>query len=86
MRRWVPNAEFLFQDLRPTGQAENRHLVGPLLAVAVAESLRMLIDERNHVVELVAGLRRIEVPLIPSVTRREAVANALVHRDYGHWD
>ena len=28
------------------------------------------------------GMHRVEVPLIPSVTRREAVANALVHRDY----
>lgn len=32
--------------------------------------------------ELLAGLHRIEISLIPSVTRREAVANALVHRDY----
>lgn len=78
--RWVPNAEFLFQDLRPTTQAANRRMVGPLLNMA--EELRMLIDERNTVVDLLVGLHRIQVPLIPSVTRREAVANALVHRDY----
>lgn len=41
-----------------------------------------LIDERNTSTELLVGLHRVEVPLIPSVTRREAVANAVVHRDY----
>lgn len=76
VERWVPNAEYLFQDLRPTTQATNQRMVGPLLAQV--EQLRMLIDERNTVVELVAGLHRVQVPLIPSVTRREAVANALV--------
>ena len=58
----------------------NRRMVGPLLWLA--EELRTLTDERNSVVELIAGLHRVEVSLIPSVTRREAVANALVHRDY----
>jgi ATP-dependent DNA helicase RecG len=80
LQRWVPNAEFLFQDLRPTVHVANRQMIGPLLWLA--EELRTLIDDRNSVVELVAGLHRVEVPLIPSVTRREAVANALVHRDY----
>lgn len=41
-----------------------------------------LIDARNRVTELMAGMHRVEVPLVPSVTRREALANALVHRDY----
>lgn len=80
VQRWLPNAEFLFQDLRSAPSATNRRLTGPLLRVA--EALRRLIDERNTTTELLAGLHRIEVPLIPSVTRREAVANALVHRDY----
>jgi ATP-dependent DNA helicase RecG len=74
------HAEFLFQDARSSAQALNRRMIGPLLWLA--EELRTLIDERNSVVELIAGLHRVEVSLIPSVTRREAVANALVHRDY----
>ena len=80
VQRWVPNAEFLFQDIRTSPQALNRHMVGPLLWLA--GELRTLTDERNSVVELIAGLHRVEVSLIPSVTRREAIANALVHRDY----
>ena len=79
VKRWVPNAEFLFQDIR-VGHAANIRLVGPLLKVA--NDLGRLIDERNTVTELMTGLLRVDIPMIPSVTRREAVANALVHRDY----
>lgn len=80
VRRWLPNAEFLFQDLRARGASTNEQVIAPLLDVA--ETLRRLIDDRNTVTELMAGLHRVEIPLIPSVTRREALANALVHRDY----
>lgn len=80
VRRWVPNAEFLFQDLRTQGSTSNERIVGPLLRVA--ETVAKLIDERNDATELMVGIHRVEVPLIPSATRREAVANALVHRDY----
>jgi len=78
--RWVPNAEFIFQDLRKGESAANERIVGPLLQVS--ERMQALIDARNSVTELMAGIHRVEVSLIPSVTRREAVANALVHRDY----
>ena len=80
VRRWVPNAEFLFQDLRPGDTSANTRIVAPLLRAA--ETLRDLIDRRNSVTELMAGMQRVEISLIPSVTRREALANALVHRDY----
>lgn len=78
--RWVPNAEFMFQDLRKGENAANERIVGPLLRVT--ETLNTLINARNSVTELMVGLHRVEVSLIPSVTRREAVANAVVHRDY----
>ncbi|WP_240930521.1 RNA-binding domain-containing protein [Isoptericola sp. BMS4] len=78
--RWVPNAEFLFQDMSVGQQAANVRIVGPLQRVA--EELWSLIDQRNDTTELVVGLHRIEVDLIPEKTRRESVANALVHRDY----
>lgn len=78
--RWLPNAEFLFQELRPSHQPTNIRIIAPLLRVA--EEFRSQIDRRNTVTELMAGLHRVEVPLIPSITRREATANALVHRDY----
>jgi len=78
--RWVPNAEFIFQDLRKGESAANERIVGPLLLVS--ERMQALTDARNSVTELMAGIHRVEVSLIPSVTRREAVANAIVHRDY----
>lgn len=77
--RWVPTAEVLFQDRRAAWQT-NERLTGPLLRVA--EELRDRLDDRDVVTELMAGMQRIEIPLIPTVTRREAVANALLHRDY----
>lgn len=80
IRRWIRNAEFLFQDLRPGDLSANVQIVAPLFRAA--QELRALIDERHRVTELTAGMQRIEVPLISSVTRRDAVANALVHRDY----
>lgn len=76
----MPNAEFIFQDLRKGESAANERIVGPLLQVS--ERMQALIDARNSVTELMAGIHRVEVSLIPSVTRREAVANAIVHRDY----
>ncbi len=78
--RWVPNAEFLFQDLRASDKATNERFLGPLLRVA--EDIEALLEDRNSVAELIVGLHRVAVPLIPSITRREALANALVHRDY----
>lgn len=80
IRRWVPNSEFLFQDLRHGPAATNDRIVGPL--IKVAEELRTRIDARNTTTELIVGLHRLEIPLIPEITRRETVANALVHRDY----
>lgn len=79
IRRWVPAAEFLFQDSR-AGTAANERLDGGLLRVA--ERVHELLDARSHVTELYVGIHRLDIPLIPMITRREAVANALVHRDY----
>jgi ATP-dependent DNA helicase RecG len=47
LARWVPNAEFIFQDLRKAQSATNERIVGPLLHVA--QTLQALIDVRNSV-------------------------------------
>ncbi|MEA4944089.1 MULTISPECIES: DNA glycosylase AlkZ-like family protein [Propionibacteriales] len=78
--RWVPTAEFLFQDLREGGLHANLRLRGPLLRIA--EEIAALLDLRNTTTELTAGIHRVDIDLMPERTRREAVANALVHRDY----
>lgn len=80
VERWIPTAEFLFQDDRSSEDMINIRMVTPLLRAT--EELVGLVNARNSVTELMAGLLRIEIPLIPAVTRREAIANAVVHRDY----
>lgn len=80
VRRWVPTAEFLFQDLRDGPSATSERMTGPLFKVV--EHLDRFLDVRNTTTELMAGLVRIDLDLIPETTRREAIANALVHRDY----
>ena len=77
--RWVPTAEVLFQDLRRGHGAHETLRVGLLQA---AERLGELLELRSETVELMVGLHRIDVPTVPLGIRREAVANALVHRDY----
>ncbi len=37
---------------------------------------------RNSETELMVGLQRVDIPLVSTSTVREALANALVHRDY----
>lgn len=79
LRRWVPTAEVLFQDSRE-GTATNQEIRLPLFQAA--ERLHELLDARSSTTEVIIGAQRIEIPLISTLTRREAVANALVHRDY----
>lgn len=80
VQRWVPTAEFLFQDLRKGPTNTSHRMQGPLFKVA--DEFEQLLELRNTSTELMAGLVRIDLDLIPQTTRREAVANALVHRDY----
>ena len=80
LHRWVPNAEVLFQDSRQAAAPFNERLVLPL--IKAAQQLTEMVDARNRVSEVTVGMTRITIPLIPAPTRRESVANALVHRDY----
>ena len=80
LERWVPTAEFLFQDLREGTWHTSVRFRAPLLQVA--ERMSELLDLRNSTTELVMGLHRVDIDLLPEKVRREAVANALVHRDY----
>ncbi|WP_432536531.1 RNA-binding domain-containing protein [Kineococcus arenarius] len=80
LRRRVPTHEALFQVLRGTAVEANAALGGPLLSVA--EELFQRVEARNFEEEVDAGLVRLAIPLISEVAVREAIANALVHRDY----
>lgn len=80
LERFVPTAEAVFQELRGTAITTNETQRLPLFRLA--ERLFELIKLRNSEQELIVGLHRIGVPRVPTSTIREAVANALVHRDY----
>lgn len=79
LRRWVPGAEVLVHDIR-AGSAVQERIVAGLLKTA--ERVHEFLDARTDSAELYVGMHRIDLPLIASSTRREAVANALLHRDY----
>jgi ATP-dependent DNA helicase RecG len=80
MSRHAPTAEYLFQIISHGKIATNEALRVPLFKAA--EELFRLVERDNSEDEVVVGLHRVGVPRIPRVTMREAIANALVHRDY----
>ncbi len=80
LRRFVPSHEVAFQVLRGLAVEVNDFFHWPLLRVM--EECEMRIRARNRERELMVGLLRVGVPDYPERALREALANALIHRDY----
>jgi ATP-dependent DNA helicase RecG len=80
LRRFVPSHEVAFQVLRGLDVEVNDFFRWPLLRVM--EEIEARIRVRNREEELMVGLLRVGVPDYPERALREAVANALIHRDY----
>jgi ATP-dependent DNA helicase RecG len=80
VRRLVPTHELAFQVLRGLDIEVNDFFRWPLLRVM--EEVESRIRARNSEQELMVGLLRVGVPDYPERALREAVANALIHRDY----
>ncbi len=80
LRRLLPTHEAAFQVLAGTKVEVNEFFRWPLLRVM--EELLTRFRARNREEELMVGLLRIGVPDYPERAFREAVANALIHRDY----
>lgn len=80
LEAFVPTAEALFQESRAGAITANEQLRLPLFPLA--DRIKDLIDVRNSEQELMVGLHRVGIPRLPQGIVREAVANALVHRDY----
>ena len=80
IRRWIPNHEIILQVLDGSDIRLNKWIVSPLFSAMneVAERLDVYRIEE----EINSGLLRIALPNLPERVTREAVANALVHRDY----
>ena len=80
LRLHLPTHEVAFQVLRGTDVEVNDFFRWPLLRSM--EELEARLRARNREQEVMVGLLRIGVPDFPERAYREAVANALIHRDY----
>ena len=82
LKEYVPAHEVAFQVLRGTDVAVNEFRRWPLLRVH--EWLTEAVGVRNEEQELMVGGVRIGVPRYDRAGVREAINNALIHRDYTH--
>jgi ATP-dependent DNA helicase RecG len=78
--RHVPTHEVAFQAMRALDVEINDFFRWPLLRVT--EEIEARIRARNREQELLVGVLRVGVPDYPERALREALANALIHRDY----
>lgn len=80
LRRYVPTHDAAFQVLRGTEIEVNDFLHYPLLRLA--EEIFARFAARNRQEELDFGLLRVAASTYSETGFREALANALIHRDY----
>lgn len=80
VHRWIPNHEVLFQVMDGTAVTVNHRTTAPLLAVIDDISARLDVQRTED--EITLGMLRVALPNLPERVSREAVANALTHRDY----
>ena len=80
IRRFAPSHEALFQVSARSQLSVNQDLTGGLFSSA--QALFESFQRHNTTTEIEMGLVHLNVPLVPENAAREAIANALVHRDY----
>ena len=80
LRRTIPTHEVAFQVLSGTRVAVNDFFRWPL--IRVSQELGARFDARNEEREIAVGPVRVGIPDYSPTGFREAVHNALVHRDY----
>lgn len=80
LRQWAPSHEFAFQVLAEQAVRFNEFRTYPLLKAI--DWLETNFRPYNPEEELQVGLFRVPVPKVDMGAFREAVANALIHRDY----
>jgi ATP-dependent DNA helicase RecG len=80
LRRLLPTHEVAFQVLIGRTVEVNEFFHWPLLRVM--EECEQRFAARNREREILVGMLRVGVPDYPPAAFREALANALIHRDY----
>ena len=78
--RFLPTHEAAFQVLRGQKVEVNDFFRWPLLRLM--EEFEQRFAARNREQEILVGMLRVAVPDYPPAAFREALANALIHRDY----
>ena len=80
--RWVPQHEVVFLRFKTATKYDVRHdLKGPLLSILHA--IERLLTAHMHVTNLeTEGFGQLTIPDVTWWAAREAILNALVHRDY----
>lgn len=80
LRRFLPSHEVAFQELPDTQVVVNDFFLWPLLRVM--DELLGRFRARYRETEIQVGFKRVGIPDYSEKAFREAVANALIHRDY----
>jgi ATP-dependent DNA helicase RecG len=81
LRRAVPTAQTAFQVLDRAGNVlVNEWLSSPL--VSALETIEERFDARNEEAEITVGVYRVPIPHYDPKAFREAINNAVLHRDY----
>lgn len=81
VRRTIPGHEVIYlHHISPTDLDYRLDQKSPLLQVL--EKLTDAINVRNSFTTLKTGLFHVDIPAFPELTFREAILNALIHRDY----
>ncbi|MCJ7857508.1 DNA glycosylase AlkZ-like family protein [Corynebacterium kalidii] len=78
--RWIPNHEIIFQVMDGNAVSVNHRTTSPLFAAV--EDVTARLDVYRTEDEITLGMVRVALPNLPERVSREAVANALIHRDY----
>jgi len=82
LNRFLPSHEVAFQELSDTQVVVNDFFRWPLLRVM--DELLGRFRARYRETEIQVGFKRVGIPDYSEKAFREAVANALIHRDYTH--
>jgi ATP-dependent DNA helicase RecG len=82
IQRFIPTAEVGFQVLTQAGTSLVQNDIAYVSLLQAMDDFGLRFQMVNRSQEMLVGMRRIDLPEVAEPVFREALANALVHRDY----